>query len=46
MKDIPEIVHLTLSCIERRKRLLRDIFNTKQKDDKSLIEKAKMSGFI
>ncbi|WP_298537762.1 response regulator [uncultured Algibacter sp.] len=46
MKDLPEIVHLSIAGIEKRKRQLRDVFNTPQKDDKALIDRAKESGFI
>lgn len=46
MKDLPGIVHLSMAGIEKRKRQLRDVFNTGQKDDKALIDRAKENGFI
>lgn len=46
MKDLPNIINLSLAGIERRKRNLRDVFNTPKKDDKALIECAKEKGFV
>lgn len=46
MKDLPEIINLSLAGIERRKRNLRDVFDTQKKDDKALIERAKEKGFV
>lgn len=46
MKDLPKMVNLSLGGVERRKRHLRDIFDTKKKDDRALIERAKEKGFI
>jgi DNA-binding NarL/FixJ family response regulator len=46
MKDLPDIVNLSLAGIERRKRNLRDVFDTQKKDDKALIERAKEKGFV
>jgi len=46
MKDLPGIVHMSIAGIEKRKRHLRDLFDTDRKDDKTLIERAKEKGFI
>ncbi len=45
-KDISNIVHLSIAGIEKRKRHLRNIFNTNNEDDKILIERAKEKGFV
>lgn len=44
MKDLPNLLPLSMAGIEKRKRKLKDIFNVKE--DKELILKAKVSGFI
>ncbi|GAB1856183.1 hypothetical protein MHTCC0001_10180 [Flavobacteriaceae bacterium MHTCC 0001] len=46
MKDLPNKVSLSLAGIERRKRHLREVFNTTKQDDKALIESARKKGFI
>ncbi len=46
MKDLPEAINLSLAGIERRKRHLREVFDTPQKDDKILIERARAKGFV
>lgn len=46
MKELPKVINLSLAGIERRKRLLRDIFNTPKNDDRALIECAKQKGFL
>jgi DNA-binding NarL/FixJ family response regulator len=45
-KDLPNSVNLSLAGVERRKRHLREIFDTPKKDDKILIERARERGFI
>jgi len=45
-KDLPGFVNLSIAGIEKRKRQLREVFNTKRKDDISLIERAKEKGFV
>lgn len=45
-KELPEIVHLSLAGIERRKRRLNQIFNNEKKSDKSLLKLAKDKGFL
>lgn len=46
MKDLPNILPLSIAGIEKRKRHLKNIFNTKQPDDKELLFIAKEKGFI
>lgn len=46
MKDLPEILLLSLPAIEKRKRHLKEIFNAKSVNDKELLQKAKEKGFI
>ncbi len=45
-KDLPEIVHLSMPAIEKRKRQLRKIFALSSTDDRELILTAKDKGFI
>ncbi|MEP5338784.1 MAG: response regulator [Algibacter sp.] len=46
MKDLPRLVNLSLGGIERRKRHLKDVFDTSNKGDKTLITVARRKGFI
>ena len=46
MKDLPDILHLSIAGVEKRKRVLKDIFNLKSVSDKELIAVAKEKGFI
>ena len=46
MKDLPDILPLSIAGIEKRKRNLKDIFDVASGDDKELISKAKEKGFI
>lgn len=46
MKDLPNILPLSIAGIEKRKRNLKEIFNVKSSDDKELIVNAKEQGFI
>ena len=46
MKDLPAIIHLSISGIEKRKLHLKQIFNIVGTDDKKLILLAKEEGFI
>ena len=45
-KDLPGIVNLSKSGIERRKRHLKEVFDIEDKGDKKLIEKAKEKGYV
>lgn len=46
MKDLPDILPLSMAGIEKRKRNLKQIFNVEGIDDKELLIKAKEKGFI
>lgn len=46
MKDLPEVLPLSIAGIEKRKRHLKDVFNINSSDDKELILMAKEKGFI
>lgn len=45
-KDLPKIVPLSIAGIEKRKRVLREIFDVEDQGDKALILKARELGFI
>lgn len=46
MKELPNIVLLSLNAIEKRKRHLKHVFDVKNIDDRELITSAKEKGFI
>jgi len=46
MKDLPNILPLSIAGVERRKRHLKEIFDVSKRDDKKLIQLAKEKGFI
>jgi DNA-binding NarL/FixJ family response regulator len=46
MKDLPDIIPLSIAGIEKRKRILKETFNLLDKDDRALILLAKDKGFI
>jgi DNA-binding NarL/FixJ family response regulator len=46
MKDLPNIVPLSIAGIEKRKRILKQIFDVEDQGDKALILKAREKGFI
>lgn len=46
MKELPNILPLSMAGIERRKRHLKEVFSLKDKDDRDLILLAKEKGFI
>lgn len=46
MKDLPELVHLSITAIEKRKRQIKQMFGITTADDKDLILMAKDKGFI
>ncbi|OUS00795.1 response regulator [Flavobacteriales bacterium 33_180_T64] len=46
MKDLPDILPLSIAGIEKRKRHLKYVFNVKSTDDKELLLMAKKTGFI
>ncbi|WP_299272417.1 hypothetical protein [uncultured Psychroserpens sp.] len=45
-KDLSELVHLSNSGIESRKRNLKRLFDVEQKNDRFLLEQARIKGFI
>lgn len=46
MKDLPELVHLSITAIEKRKRQIKQMFGITTSDDKDLILMARDKGFI
>jgi len=46
MKELPNVIPLSIAGIEKRKRHLKEIFNIDRQDDRDLILKAKEKGFI
>jgi len=46
MKDLPEILLLSLPAIEKRKRRMKQVFDAESPYDKELLLKAKEKGFI
>lgn len=46
MSELPEIISLSISTIEKRKRTLKEIFKLDKKDDRDLIKIAEEKGFI
>lgn len=45
-KELPEVIHLSIAGIEKRKRRLNQIFNNEKKTDKALLRLARDSGFL
>ena len=46
MKDIPDIIPMSIAGLEKRKKQLKALFKVKDNDDRELILKAKEKGFI
>lgn len=46
MKDLPNILPMSMAGIERRKRVLKNLFNIPYEEDKRLIEIARENGFL
>ncbi len=46
MKDLPDVLPLSIAGIEKRKRQLKEVFDVSKLDDKELILIAKEKGFI
>ena len=46
MKNLPNLIPMSLPGIEKRKRHLKILFNVQDLDDRSLIQEAKDRGFI
>lgn len=46
MKELPDILMLSIAAVERRKRILKEVFNVEAKGDRDLIQAAEDAGFI
>jgi len=46
MKDLPSIIPLSMAGIEKRRRRLKEIFEVVKLEDRDLVLKAKLKGFI
>lgn len=46
MKELPDILLLSIAAIERRKRILKEVFNVEGKGDRDLILAAETAGFV
>lgn len=46
MKDLPKIIPMSMTGLEKRKKQLKVLFEVKENDDRELILKAKEKGFI
>lgn len=46
MKDMPSAIPLSISSLEKRKRILKELFNLGKADDRSLLKIAEEKGFI
>ncbi|GAA3583518.1 response regulator [Snuella lapsa] len=46
MKELPNILLLSIAALERRKRILKELFNVVGKGDRALIDAAEEKGFI
>ncbi|GGD07688.1 response regulator [Hyunsoonleella pacifica] len=46
MNELPQILPLSIAALERRKRILKDIFNVHSKGDRDLLLSARERGFI
>ena len=46
MKELPDILLLSIAALERRKRILKELFDVVGKGDRDLIEIARKKGFI
>lgn len=46
MNEMPNILYLSMPALEKRKRRLKEVFDTEKKNDRDLILAAKTKGFI
>ncbi|OEK09150.1 hypothetical protein A8C32_10475 [Flavivirga aquatica] len=46
MNELPKLLPLSIAALERRKRILKDVFNVEGKGDRSLLLLAQEKGFI
>ncbi|GAA4234205.1 hypothetical protein GCM10022291_13110 [Postechiella marina] len=46
MSELPNVIPLSVSALEKRKRVLKELFNLDKKDDRYLLKAAEEKGFI
>ena len=46
MNELPNVLPLSIAALERRKRILKDVFNVSGKGDRDLLKLAQNKGFI
>ena len=46
MNELPEIINLSKTALEKRKRNLKEVFKVQNNDDRSLIVQAKKEGYV
>lgn len=46
MNELPQVLPLSIAALERRKRILKDVFNVHGKGDRALLVSARERGFI
>lgn len=46
MSELPNVIPLSVSALEKRKRTLKELFNLEKKDDRYLLKVAEEKGFI
>ncbi|MDO5981429.1 response regulator transcription factor [Flavivirga spongiicola] len=46
MNELPQVLPLSIAALERRKRILKDVFNVEGKGDRDLLQLAHEKGFI
>jgi len=46
MKELPDVIPMSMAGLEKRKRLLMEVFNVPDKSDKQMIKIAREKGFI
>ena len=46
MNELPQVLPLSIAALERRKRILKDVFDVVGKGDRALLISARERGFI
>lgn len=46
MSELPNVIPLSMTALERRKRIMKEIFNVTERGDRDLLIKAKEKGYI
>ena len=46
MNELPQIIPLSLAALERRKRVLKEVFDVEKKSDRELLKVAEEKGFL